>query len=139
MLLDANGALGGGDTLKALVDAEPDGNKFDLDLDYRAPKGGLLATLTGTEARLTRADRRRRHLEDVERLRSSSPRTGRTSPRFQLRNRQGTYRIVGQARPAGYLTGLPSAALGDGRRRWPRSARSRTAWSTAASRCAGAA
>src|SRR5690606_4599117 len=41
VLLDADGDLGGGDTLRARVDAEPDGDRFDLDLDYRAPAGGL--------------------------------------------------------------------------------------------------
>ena len=47
--LDADGNLGGGDEFDLLVDAEPDGNRFDLDLDYRAPEGGLLAALVGAE------------------------------------------------------------------------------------------
>src|SRR5690606_19664378 len=49
VLLDSSGELGGGDTLEALVDAYPDGDRFDLDVDYRAPAGGLLATLVGAE------------------------------------------------------------------------------------------
>ncbi len=112
VLLDASGALGGGDTLKALVDAYPDGNKFDLDLDYRAPKGGLLASLTGAEA-----DTRARIRGDGtwQKWDGSFVVTqgGIHIGAFRLGNRDGTYRIVGQARPGGYLTGLPKAALGD--------------------------
>jgi translocation and assembly module TamB len=111
VLLDASGALGGGDTLKALVDAYPDGNRFDLDLDYRAPAGGLLATLTGAEA-----DSRARIVGDgTWRAWDGSflvTQGGVHIAAFKLRNRRGTYSIVGQARPEGYLTGLPAAALG---------------------------
>src|SRR5690606_34480155 len=49
VLLDADGQFGGGDRLSALIDAYPDGDRFDIDVDYRAPVGGLLATLMGAE------------------------------------------------------------------------------------------
>src|SRR5690606_28512335 len=48
-LLDANGQFGGGERLRALIDAFPDGDRFNIDLDSRAPAGGLLATMMGAE------------------------------------------------------------------------------------------
>ncbi|MDP9057378.1 MAG: translocation/assembly module TamB domain-containing protein [Pseudomonadota bacterium] len=43
----AQGRLGGGDRLMARLDADRTQNRFVLALDYAAPKGGLLAALTG--------------------------------------------------------------------------------------------
>ncbi|HEY6816153.1 MAG TPA: translocation/assembly module TamB, partial [Croceibacterium sp.] len=112
VLLDTNGALGGGDTLKALVDAYPDGNKFDLDLDYRAPAGGLLASLVGAEE-----DVRARIVGDGTWQAWNGAfvvtQGGENIAALRLGNREGRYRVVGQARPGGYLTGLPAAALGE--------------------------
>ena len=48
-LIDANANLGAQDRIALLLDAEPDGDRFDLEGDYRAPAGGVLAGL----ARLT--------------------------------------------------------------------------------------
>ncbi|MEO6041968.1 MAG: translocation/assembly module TamB domain-containing protein [Croceibacterium sp.] len=109
--LKTDGDLGGGDRLNALVYAEPDGNRFDLDVDYRAPQGGLIAKLIGT-AHSTRA-----------RLKGTGTWTkwdgqfvmdeGATHVgAFKLYNRSGTYKIVGQARPGGFVTGLSARALG---------------------------
>jgi translocation and assembly module TamB len=110
--LDADGAFGGGDEFDLLVDAEPDGNRFDLDLDYRAPQGGLLAALVGAEDDLrlrlagngtwTRWDGTFLGLQDGERIAD-----------FDVANRAGRYEIVGIARPQDYLTGLPARAMGD--------------------------
>jgi translocation and assembly module TamB len=112
ILLDADGELGGGDRFTALVDALPDGDRFDLDLDYRAPAGGLLASLTGTEvdsrARIA-GDGNWRAWEGAFVVTQG----GASVAAFKLYNREGNYRIVGQARPAGYVTGLPAAALGE--------------------------
>jgi len=112
VLLDADGDLGGGDTFTALVDAMPDGDRFDLDLDYRAPAGGLLASLTGSEV-----DSRARMVGhgsweawDGAFVVSQD---GASVLALKLTNRGGLYRIVGQARPGGYLTGLPAQALGE--------------------------
>src|SRR5690606_32071321 len=95
-----------------LVDAEPDGNRFDLDFDYRAPEGGLLAALVGAEDDLrlrlagngtwTRWDGTFLGLQDGDRIAD-----------FDVANRAGRYEIVGSARPRDYLTGLPARALGD--------------------------
>lgn len=43
-----DGRLGGEDRLAVLLDAHKAKNRFALKLDYNAPKGGLLAALTGT-------------------------------------------------------------------------------------------
>jgi translocation and assembly module TamB len=46
----AQGRLGGGDRLLLLLDTDRTRNRFVLSLDYAAPKGGLLAGLTGAHA-----------------------------------------------------------------------------------------
>lgn len=112
VLLDADGQFGGGDELDLLLDTAPDRNRFDVDLDYRAPAGGLLATLVGAEE-----DLRARIIGDGSWeawngsfvVNQGSGNIG----AFRIYNRQGRYKVVGQARPEGYLTGLPAQALGD--------------------------
>jgi translocation and assembly module TamB len=112
VLLDADGQLGGGDELDLLLDTAPDRNRFDDDLDYRAPAGGLLATLVGAEE-----DLRARIVGDGSWdawngsfvVNQGSGNIG----AFRLYNRGGRYKVVGQARPEGYLTGLPAQALGE--------------------------
>jgi len=47
VVLSCDGRLGGRDKLSLHLDSEPDRDRFALDLDYRAPQGGLLAGLTG--------------------------------------------------------------------------------------------
>ena len=48
--LSLQGKLGGGDRLMALLDEDRTKNRFALGLDYVAPKGGLLAALTGAQS-----------------------------------------------------------------------------------------
>ncbi len=110
--LDANGQLGGGDRFKVLVNAEPDGNVFDLDLDYRAPKGGLLASLAGT-----RHDTRVRLLGDGTWKKWDGAlvanEDGAQLAALKLVNRSGLYRISGLVQHRDYLTGLAARALGN--------------------------
>jgi translocation and assembly module TamB len=47
VVLDCDGRLGGHDKLALHLDSEPDRDRFALALDYRAPRDGLLAGLTG--------------------------------------------------------------------------------------------
>lgn len=109
--IKAKGDLGGGDVFDLLVAAEPDGNRFDMDVDYRAPLGGLLAELVGAR-------------EDL-RLRLAGEGTwqkwnGRlvldqsdeAIGAFRILNRAGRYTVSGIARPDGYVTGTVAAALG---------------------------
>ncbi|KRA84290.1 translocation/assembly module TamB domain-containing protein [Altererythrobacter sp. Root672] len=112
VLLDSDGELGGGDKFKLLVDAEPDGNRFDLDLDYRAPAGGLLATMVGAEE-----DVRARIVGDGTWTAWTGAfvvnHGGDIITALRIHNHSGRYKVVGQARPGGFVTGLPAAALGE--------------------------
>ena len=112
LLLDADGEFGGGDELEALIDAYPDGDRFDIDVDYRAPAGGLLAMLMGAEE-----DVRARIVGDGRWSAWTGSfvvtQGGENIVALRLHNREGLYRLVGQARPGDYLTGLGAAALGE--------------------------
>ncbi|MXP41707.1 DUF490 domain-containing protein [Altererythrobacter soli] len=112
VFLDADGDLGGGDHLEALINVEPDGDKFDIDFDYRAPEGGLLAGLLGAEEDL---HARLKGTGSWERWDGSflALGAGERVAAFRLFNRAGRYRISGQAFPGAYLTGLPARAMGE--------------------------
>ena len=49
-LIDAKARLGAEDRITLLLDAEPDGDRFVLSGDARAPEGGVLAGLSGLDA-----------------------------------------------------------------------------------------
>jgi translocation and assembly module TamB len=110
--LNADGRLGGGDRFTALVNAEPDGNIFDLDLDYRAPAGGLLSSLTGAKS-----DWRARLLGNGTWRKWDGAFVAREGGQplaaFKVFNRSGVYRIDGLFWHRDVLTGLPARALGD--------------------------
>ena len=50
-LIDADGTLGREDRVSLLLDAEPDGDRFDLALDYVAAAEGPIAKMAGLKAR----------------------------------------------------------------------------------------
>ncbi|KEO90373.1 hypothetical protein EH31_09800 [Erythrobacter longus] len=52
-LVDAKGRLGPEDRIEFLLDAEPDGDRFDLGLDYSAAEDGPIAMLSGLGAAYT--------------------------------------------------------------------------------------
>jgi translocation and assembly module TamB len=111
VLLEANGELGGGDQFALLAEAEPDGDIFDLDLDWVAPAGGFLATLVGAEETVVVA---------LEGDGSWSAWAGSLVARqgedplldFDIYNDSGQYRLVGQAFPGDFVEGLTARALG---------------------------
>lgn len=110
--LDADGEFGGGDEFTALVHAEPDGDRFDLDFSWQAPAGGFLATMVGAEDDLSI------NLEGDGSWTSwegdlLAQQGGVELLDFDVYNESGQYRLVGQARPSAYLEGLPQRALGD--------------------------
>ncbi|MFA9199627.1 MAG: translocation/assembly module TamB domain-containing protein [Cypionkella sp.] len=112
VLVRADGRLGRFDRLHALVDAEPDGDKFDLELDYLAPKGGVIAGLIGADAGF-----RAQVFGDGtwSRWRGGGyvTRDGANFAAFRMTNQAGRYTIVGQARPqAALAAGLVRDALG---------------------------
>jgi translocation and assembly module TamB len=110
--LEATGDLGGGDLFDLTLLAEPDGNRFDMDFDYRAPVGGLLAGLIGTREDLrvrlggdgTWQQWNGRLLVD-----QAADRIG----NFRIVNQAGRYTVSGNARPGDYVSGTVAAALGE--------------------------
>lgn len=98
VLLDCDGRLGGRDRLTFRLDSEPDRDRFALDLDYRAPRDGLLAGLSGVrhsvEARIGGAGRFSAwHGWMVARA------DGRRLAGALLDNRGGHYRLAGLLHP----------------------------------------
>src|SRR5690606_35707201 len=110
--LAGNGELGGEDRLALLVDAEPDGDLFDLELDYRAPQGGVLAGMVGAEEDLrvvVTGDGTWSDWDGVFVARQGGERLA----ALQLTANDGTYGILGRVRPRDYVSGIPARALGD--------------------------
>ena len=109
--IDAEGELGGQDRFALLVDAEPDGNVFDIDLDWRAPAGGFLATMVGARedlAIVVHGDGSWTRWEG----RIDATQGGQPLVAAALVNEAGQYRLVGEAWPGDNLTGLPARAMG---------------------------
>lgn len=121
VLIDAQGRFGARDRMALLLDAEPDGDRFDIALDAVAPAGGVLAGLTGlTGGYVARIDgdgtwQRWRGTAVARRL----PALDETAPRerpvaaFRISNDAGTYALLGQLRPALEDGRLIDRALGE--------------------------
>ena len=105
------GKLGGGDRLLAKVDAEPDRDKFDIALDYRAPRGGLLAGLAGADSEVRARVFGKGKWSDWNGGLYAT-RDGARLASFALKNRAGRYSALGQAYPGDLLSGTPKAAVG---------------------------
>jgi len=110
-LVKLDAKLGGADRLHALLDAMPDGDKFDIEVDYAAPKGGVLSQLTG--------------LDNDMRLRVGgngtwsnwngalvARRDGDVLAALRLTNKAGLYGFLGQVRPGDLISGTTARALG---------------------------
>lgn len=110
--LRLDGNLGGTDHVHALLDSFPERDRFDLDVDYRAPAGGLLAELLGARKDMrvrVLGDGRRSNwngafvvLYDKDRLAA-----------FRLTNRDGRYGLLGQVYPSQFVGGTAKGLLGD--------------------------
>ena len=95
---------GGGDRIALSLDAEPDRDRFDIDLRARSPANGLLPALVGT-----------RRLIDLTvsgdgswsrwRGRAALNLSGRQAARLALGADAGRYRLAGDIAPAQFLTG----------------------------------
>ncbi|WP_336985876.1 translocation/assembly module TamB domain-containing protein [Altererythrobacter aquiaggeris] len=108
----ANARLGDQDRLFALIDAEPDADKFDLKLDYRAPAGGALATMIGTPD----GYRARVFGDGSWTSWDGGIFVTRSKQRFAslaLANRSGLYSVVGQAYPGKTLSGVAGKLAGE--------------------------
>lgn len=120
-LVNATANFGTDDRLALMLDAEPDGDRFDMGLDYVAPAGGVLAGLAGFEqgyaARVagegTWADWRGYALA----TRWPPLADGRQRPQpvaaFRLTNRAGRFGVLGEVRPLLDEGSLASRALGE--------------------------
>ncbi|WP_299309185.1 translocation/assembly module TamB domain-containing protein [uncultured Croceicoccus sp.] len=106
-------ALGGADRLAARLDMAPADNRFDLEIDYRAPAGGVLAGMVGA-----REDLRAVVTGDGDWRRWDGRllvrRGGDTFAAFRLSNRAGRYGALGRIYPGDLLTGLAARAVGEG-------------------------
>ena len=111
VFVKADGRLGREDRIHALIDAEPDGDKFDIEMDYRAPKGGVLAGMIGSDAAyrgVITGDGTWSNWTGALLFKRDDARAA----AFQITNRAGDYTISGQAYPGPWLSGLPADALG---------------------------
>lgn len=112
VFVKADGKLGAQDRIYALIDAEPDGDQFDLDVDYRAPKGGVLAEMLGSDASyrgVVTGDGTWSSWKGALLIKREDAR----AVAFGITNRAGDYVIAGQAYPAPWVDGLSADALGD--------------------------
>ncbi|MDC8754093.1 translocation/assembly module TamB domain-containing protein [Erythrobacter sp. sf7] len=119
-LIDAKAQLGAGDRIAVLLDAEPDGDRFDLAADYRAPVDGVLAGLAGFEAGYTahlagdgtwqrwRGTAVARRLTATGAADSGAPAVA----AFRITNEAGMIGILGRLRPQLAGEGVLARALG---------------------------
>lgn len=109
--VDAQGKFGQADRLVLLLDAEPDGDNFDLALDLDAAEDGPIAALLGLKA------------GHIARLRGEGTwaqwnggllvRSGkRRVVALELTNRAGRFGVLGKVDPSQFLSGLSLRALG---------------------------
>lgn len=110
-LVRVNSRLGAGERLDALLDAEPDGDRFDVKLDYAAPKGGLLAQLAGMDSSLAVKIGGRGTWRDWKGA-LLADRDGKRLAALQLGNRSGRYSALGQVWPGDLAKGLPPRLAG---------------------------
>nr|WP_137676311.1 translocation/assembly module TamB domain-containing protein [Parerythrobacter lutipelagi] len=109
--LDGQGQFGEEDRFDLALQAEPDGDVFDMELDYRATRDGVLAGLVGTDAGYTAriaGDGTWTRWDGALVIRRNDERFA----ALTLKNFAGRYEIAGQVRPEGVLSGLPLAATG---------------------------
>jgi translocation and assembly module TamB len=109
LLVNSRGRLGRTDSYAFKIDAEPDGNDFDLGLDYRAAANGPVAQMLGADA-AWRAQIGGEGTWQNWNGRAVVRRDGESFAAFKLTNQAGLFRILGQAYPGAMLTG-PLAGL----------------------------
>ncbi len=109
---EIDGDLGAEDELYALIDAEPDGDRFDLKLDYDAPTDGVLAGLVGAEvgysAKLVGDGSWSNWTGNFVAQREED-----AIAAFRITNARGQYRVLGQVYPSELVSGLTANAFGE--------------------------
>lgn len=110
-MIRADGRFGGADKLSALLDVAPDRDKFDVRLDYVAPKGGVLAGLANAKRGIDMRIRGRGSWKQWDGA-FVAHEEGRDLAALKLGNRAGRYSLHGLAWPGDWLAGLPAKAVG---------------------------
>lgn len=111
LMLATRGSLGVTDRFAFRIDAEPDGDVFDLGLDYRAGADGAVAGLLG----LDEAYRARIVGDGTWSRWDGALVVRRGEERFaalRLTNRAGRFGLLGQIEPGDVLSGALASALG---------------------------
>ncbi|MXO96275.1 DUF490 domain-containing protein [Erythrobacter aquimaris] len=112
LFVDGNARLGQSDKLAVLIDAEPDGDNFDIEADLSASAEGAIASLLGLsapyEARIS-GDGTWSAWNGYLYAQSEGERVA----ALKLSNREGTFGLLGKIDPSNFLEGIPADALGD--------------------------
>lgn len=107
----AAGGAAGGDRLALVLDAVPEDNRLDLDLDLDAPASGVIAALAGFEDPLTmRVSGRGNWAAWNGRLDANL--AGAEFARLRIAARDGTFAVRGPTRVARLFEGPTAALLG---------------------------
>ena len=109
--VDSRGQLGRSDSYVFAIDAEPDGNVFDASVDYRAAADGPVAQMLGADAAYRAqlgGDGTWSKWNGFLVVR----RDGADFGAFQVTNRSGLFRLLGQAKPGPMLTGTLASLAG---------------------------
>lgn len=103
------GTTGGGDLIKVVLDAVPEAEKLALDIDVKAPQGGVIAAIAGFKELVTASVKGK---GDWKLWQGALTAThgGKPLARLALEARDGTVSAKGPLQLAGLLTG-PSAQL----------------------------
>ncbi|MBO6525756.1 translocation/assembly module TamB domain-containing protein [Erythrobacter sp.] len=112
LMVDLGGRLGQRDRLALLLDAEPDGDDFDMSLDVAAEADGPLAQLAGLDTAHTariRGDGTWSQWTGGLLVQSEEGRVA----ALRLTNRAGIFGLLGKIDPSDYLSGIPARALGE--------------------------
>ncbi len=117
--VDANGVFGAEDKIDLLLDAEPDGDRFDLALDYRAAADGPIAMMAGLgaayEARIKGKGTWTKWLGHgvVKRQEAEPDAPKQRVAAFQLTNDAGRYSLLGEVNPLLSDDSILDRAAGD--------------------------
>lgn len=117
-LIDARAKLGSQDRISLLLDAEPDGDRFDIEGDYRAPAGGVVAGLAGFEAGYSGrivgdGTWRRWRGAAVARRLDAAGRGEAPVAAFRISNDAGRYGVLGQVRAGFDKTSIAGRVLSE--------------------------
>lgn len=110
--IDSRGRFGRTDSYAFRIDAEPDGNDFDLALDYRAAADGPVAQMLGADAAWRAqvgGDGTWQNWNGFAVVR----RDGERFAAFRLTNRAGLFGLLGRAYPGEMLTGTLAGLAGE--------------------------